>query len=75
MLPFGDGQHNVYGPDTLEVMGAAYDAAVHLLPSNLKEYERARRRLALLILRHMDRGESEGDIVNLAVLDFLRVTQ
>jgi hypothetical protein len=75
MLPFSDGQHNVYGPDTLEVMCAAYDTAVQLLPPNLQDHERARRRLALLILRHMDRGEPEGDIVNLALLDFLRVTQ
>ena len=75
MLPFSDGQHNVYGPDTLEVMCAAYDTAVQLLPANLQDHERARRRLALFILRYMDRGESEGDIVNLALLDFLRVTQ
>ena len=75
MLPFSDGEHNVYGPDTLEVMCAAYDTAVQLLPPNLQDRERARRRLALLILRHMDRGESERDIVNLALLDFLRVTQ
>jgi hypothetical protein len=75
MLPFSDGEHNVYGPDTLEVMCAAYDTAVQLLPANLQDHERARRRLALLILRHMDRGESERDIVNLALLDFLRVTQ
>jgi hypothetical protein len=62
MLPFSDGEHNVYGPDTLEVMCAAYDTAVQLLPPNLQDHERARRRLALLILRHMDRGESERDI-------------
>ena len=54
MLPFSDGKHNVYGPDTLEVM---CDTAVQLLPSNLQDHERARRRLALLILRHMDLGE------------------
>ena len=35
MFPFSDGKHNVYGPDTLEVMCAAYDTAVQLLP-NLK---------------------------------------
>lgn len=46
MLPFSDGQHNVYGPDTLEVMCAAYDPAVQLLPPNLQDHERARRRLA-----------------------------
>jgi hypothetical protein len=75
MLSFSDGRHNVYGPDTLKVMCGAYDTAVELLPPNLQDHERARRRLALLILRHMDRGESERDIVNLALLDFLRVTQ
>ena len=37
MLPFSDGKHNVYGPDTLEVMCAAYDTAVQLLPANLQE--------------------------------------
>lgn len=47
MLPFSDGEHNVYGPDTLEVMCAAYDTAVQLLPANLQDHERARRRLAL----------------------------
>jgi hypothetical protein len=75
MLPFSDGKHDVYGPDTLEVMCAAFDTAVQLLPSNLQGHERARRKLALLILQHMDRGEPERDIVNLALLDFLRATQ
>ena len=33
MLPFSDGKHHdVYGPDTLQVMGAAFDAAVQALP-------------------------------------------
>jgi hypothetical protein len=27
MLPFSDGKHDVYGPDTLEVMGTAFDTA------------------------------------------------
>jgi hypothetical protein len=64
----------VYGPDTLEVMGAAFDTAVQLLPPNLKGHERARRRLARLILQHMDRGEPARNL-NLAVLDFLRTIQ
>jgi hypothetical protein len=75
MLPFSDGKHDVYGPDTLEVMGAAFDTAVHLLPPNLKEHERARRRLARLILQRMDRGEPARNLGNLAVLDFLRTIQ
>ena len=75
MLPISDGKRDVYGPDTLEVMGAAFDAAVQLLPPNLKEHESSRRRLALLILHHTDRGEPAGDLRNLAVLDFLRATQ
>ncbi len=75
MLPISDGGRDVYCPDTLQVMGAAFDTAVQLLPPNLKEHERARRRLALLILQHIDRGEPAADLGNLAVLDFLRATQ
>ena len=41
MLPFSDGKHNVYGPDTLEVMCAAYDTAVQLLPHCKITKERA----------------------------------
>ena len=75
MLSFSDGNHDVYSPGTLEVMGAAFDTAVQLLPQKLKEHERARRKLALLIIRHMDRGQSARDLGNLALLDFLRATQ
>ena len=72
MLPFADGKHDVYGPDALRVICAEFDAAVQLLPPNLKEHERARRRLALLILQRM---EPAGSLGNLAVLDFLRTIQ
>ena len=75
MLPFNGGKYDVYGPDTLEVMGAAFDAALQLLPPDLQGHERARRKLALLILRHMDRGGHARDLGNLALLDFLRATQ
>jgi hypothetical protein len=75
MLPFADGKHDVYGPDALRVICSEFDAAVPLLPPNLKEHARARRRLALLILQRMDRGEPAGSLGNLAVLDFLRTMQ
>ena len=46
MLQFSDGKHHdVYGPDTLQVMGAAFDAAVQALPRELQDRERARTRL------------------------------
>ena len=32
MLPISEGKRDVYGPDTLQVMGAAFDAAVHCFP-------------------------------------------
>jgi hypothetical protein len=51
----------VYGPDTLKIMTAAF------------ENDHARRRLALLIIRHMERGEHNPvSLANVAVLDFLR---
>jgi hypothetical protein len=55
MLPFNGGKYDVYGPDTLEVMGAAFDTALELLPPDLQGHERARRKLALLPL-----GDTHG---------------
>jgi hypothetical protein len=76
MLQFNDGKHHdVYGPDTLQVMGAAFDAAVQALPRELQDRERARTRLALLILRHADRGEPATHLSSLSLLDFLRTIQ
>jgi hypothetical protein len=75
MLSFSDCKRDVYGPDTLQVMCTAFDTAVQSLPPNLQKHERARRRVALLILHHMDRGEPAGSLGNLAVLDFLRTIQ
>ena len=68
MLPISDGKRDVYGLDTLQVMGAAFDTAVQLLPPNLKDHERTRRKLALLILHHTDRGEPAGVLAIIPVL-------
>jgi hypothetical protein len=59
MLP-SSAIHDVYGPDTLKVMGAAFDTAVQSIPPHLQDHERARRRLALLIVRHMESGSPSG---------------
>ena len=42
------------------------------IPTHLQEYERARRELALLIVRHMKSGEPNAIFGTLALLDFLR---
>jgi hypothetical protein len=63
----------VYGPDTLKIMTAAFDNAHQCLPAKFKENDHARRKLALLIMRHMERGEHNPvSLANVAVLDFLR---
>ena len=63
----------IYGPDTLKIMAAAFDSAHERLPAAFREKDRARRKLALLILRHTDRGELDPALLaDLAVLDFLR---
>jgi hypothetical protein len=41
----------VYSPDSLKVMTAAFDYAHKSLPTKFQENDRARRKLALLILR------------------------
>jgi hypothetical protein len=63
----------VYGPDTLKIITAAFDNAHECLPAEFKKSEHARRKLALLILRHMERGEHDPSrLAETAVLDFLR---
>jgi len=72
MPPFSDVTY-VYDPDALKTMGAAFDAVCQAFPPHLKRHEAARRRLALLILRHMDRGERDvARLRELALLDFMR---
>jgi hypothetical protein len=61
--------------DTLKAMGAAFDTAVQSIPPHLQDYERARRKLALLIIRHMESGEPDANLGTVALLDFLRATQ
>ena len=63
----------IYGPDTLKIMAAAFDNAHERLPAEFRENDRARRKLALLILRHTDRGElNPAFLAHSAVLEFLR---
>jgi hypothetical protein len=63
----------VYSPDTLKIMAAAFDNAHECLPAKFKENDRARHKLALLIMRHMERGEYDPtSLATLAVLDLLR---
>ena len=63
----------VYGPDTLKIITAAFDNAHECLPVKFQKNDRARRKLALLILRHVERGEHDPvRLAETAVLDFLR---
>jgi len=63
----------VYGPDSLKIMAVAFDNAHKSLPAEFQENDRAKHRLALLILRHIDRGEYDPlCLADAAVLDFLR---
>jgi hypothetical protein len=55
------------------MMGAAFDTAWQSFPPALKDHEGAKRKLALLILRHMDQGECDGrSLSDRALLDFMR---
>lgn len=63
----------VYDPDTLKMVAAAFDNAHKRLPKKFSESDRARRRLALFVMRHIERGERDPvRLADLAVLDFLR---
>jgi hypothetical protein len=63
----------VYSPDSLKIVTAAFDCAHKSLPAKFQENDRARRKLALLIFRHIERGEHDPErLAASAVLDFLR---
>ena len=63
----------VYSPDSLKIMTTAFDYAHKSLPARFQENDRAKRRLALLILRHIERGEHDPvRLADSAVLDFFR---
>jgi methylmalonyl-CoA mutase N-terminal domain/subunit len=60
-------------PVCQELVTAAFDNAHECLPAEFKKSEHARRKLALLILRHVERGEhNPSRLAETAVLDFLR---
>src|SRR5689334_15197542 len=64
---------SAYGPETLQIMGDAFDHAHDCLPSRFQGSAPARRKLAFLILRNMERGERDpACLAYLAALDFLR---
>jgi hypothetical protein len=50
----------VYGPDTLKIMATAFDNAHKCLPKKFRESDQARHKLALLVMRHIGRGELPG---------------
>ena len=54
----------VYSPDSLKIMTTAFDYAHKSLPAKFQENDRARRKLALLILRHV---EVESTIPNVSL--------
>ena len=72
MLPASDLTY-VYDPEALRMMGAAFDSVCEAFPTDMKDHEAARRKLALLILRHAERGERDATrLSELALLDFMR---
>src|SRR5215813_4516548 len=52
MPPFTDVTY-VYDPEALKIMGAAFDVVCQTFRPDMRDHEGARRRLALIILRHV----------------------
>jgi hypothetical protein len=72
MLPASELTY-VYDPEALKMMGAAFDTVCEAFPPDMKDHEAARRKLALLILRHVERGERDAArLSELALLDFMQ---
>jgi hypothetical protein len=49
-----------YEPDTVAAMAAAFDLVSQSLSAGANDNNDARRALALIILRHVDRGERDS---------------
>jgi hypothetical protein len=49
-----------YSPETVAVMGAAFDKVCKLISNEMNGNDAARRTFALIILRLVDRGESNS---------------
>ncbi len=63
----------VYDPATLKIIATAFDNAHKRLPKNFRKSDQARHKLALLVMRHVGRGERDPlRLADLAMLDFLR---
>ena len=72
MLPVDD-IRRVYDPDTLKTIADAFDSAWLRLPAEVKDGPGARRKLALLVMRHVGRGELDpSHLGGLALCDLLR---
>ena len=66
MLP-SSAMHDVYDPRHIEGHGRRIRCCGTINPPHLQDYERARRRLALLIVRHMELGEPNANLGTLAL--------
>ncbi len=70
MLAFHNAR--MYDPDALKTMTTALDQACRSLLAGFKDSERARRRLAFLVIRHVDDGEVDPSrISDSVVIEFL----
>ncbi len=72
-MPSLENIERVYQPAALKIMAAAFDNAYGRLPTTFKQNERARRKLALIVLRNFERGVRESSqLADMALLDFFR---
>lgn len=58
----------MYDPDALMMMTTALDQACRSLPAGFRDSERARRRLAFLVIRHVDGGERDPSRISDSVM-------
>lgn len=50
-----------YDPQTIAIMTAAFDRVCRSLSARMNSHDDVKRTLALIILRHVDRGERDPD--------------
>lgn len=61
----------IYPPETVVAMSTAFDRVCRSVSTRINRDDSVRRRLALIILRHVDRGEHDPQRLSEIALDEL----
>ena len=72
-MPPAGAIRRVYDPDALKIVTDAFDKVWQQLPENVKGAPGARRKLALIVMRHVNHEQLDPiQLADAALIDFLK---